>query len=514
MKFNRYIVVPLMAISLVSCEKDFLDQKPITDPAIDQVFSSQESVELLVVGGYEPMLWEFNPEFGDSYSMPYIFTDVRSDDVIIENYFFQPHSHDFERFTLESTNINLEGIWSKYFTGAARANQLIRGLGSIEDGVLTEEVYNEFLGEAHFLRAFYYFELVRNFGDVPLFDEAPIDILDEERLKRASADEVYAQINADYQLAADLLPVVASAEGRATQGAALGLLAKAYLYQEKWDLAAEKAQEVIDLRIYSLEQDYSQNFKVSNEFGQESIFEINYTGEASDAWTRRAKGSLTAQFFSPWMKWPVQGWSYNLVTPELQQAFKDEGDSVRFYATVITAGSEFPDSPWMIDNDYSPIDSGFTASYIDAANGQQYGTGFAYSRKYFLNPEEITELVNYQLSNLNHKVLRYAEVLLILAEATLNGAAGDGQAAFDQVRARAGLASKPLTYEALKLERRLELATEWNRFHDLVRWGDAVNELEGFQVGRDELLPIPFNEILLVGTDAEGNYILTQNPNY
>lgn len=517
MKTHSFLLT-IIIFFLAACNDGFLDQEPITEPLTEEVFASQDNIELLLPGAYQPMKWEF-VQRGDSYSMAYIYTDVRSDDVVIESYFFQPHSHGFENFVdLSAANINVDGIWFKLYSGVSRANEIIRGLANVQDGVLAAGLKEQFLAEAKFLRGYYYFELVKNFGDIPLFSEEPIDAADAEAIKRKPVAMVYEQILQDFMEAAANLPTMPVAEGRATKGAALGLLAKVYLYTEQWQNAANTAQEIIDLGIYELEENYEDNFKLSNEFGKESLFEINYTDNALfGSFTRQAGGSLTAQFYSPVFTSPVLGWNYNLPTKELQNAFKNEGDEVRRKATILMEGDEI-DSDILRDAGFSPIPNGFYSQeggINDPNGGTRYGLDLAYSKKFFLTPEEVSEMsAGFQLSPLNHKVMRYAEVLLMLAEAVTMGASGNGQDAFDQVRARVGLDSKPLTLANLKLERRLELATEWNRFHDLIRWGDAASEIDNFQTGRDELLPIPFNEIQLTGQDASGQAILTQNPGY
>ncbi len=509
--------------AFVSCE-DFLDQEPITDPLPSVVFSDAGTIELLMTAAYQPLRWEFNPAFGDSYCMNYIFTDVRSDDVIIENHFFQPHSHGFETFVdLTSENVNVQGIWAKYFAGINRVNIIIQGLLEVDAEVLGASLADEFLAEAQFLRAYFYFELVRNFGGVPLATEdQQFDPAIPETMKRKSAKEIYAQIELDLTTASENLPITRGDERqffRTTRGAALGLLAKVSLYQRKWQAAADAAQAVIDLGVYDLEEDYASNFSIANEFGIESIWEISYTGDpAAGQWSVNSQSSLTAQFFSPSFDGTnVFGWSYNLTTPELIEAFQNEGDQIRREATIMMDGDVF-ESEALTDAGFNPIPEGFLDSWANSpeSGGQLYGDDFAYSRKYFLTPEELETYAagGLQLSPLNHKVMRYSEVLMILAEAVAMGASGNGQAAFDEVRTRVDLTSKPLSLEAIKLERRLELATEWNRFHDLVRWGDAATELEGFSVGRDELLPIPLKEIRVAGTDASGEDILAQNPGF
>jgi len=261
------------------------------------------------------------------------------------------------------------------------------------------------------------------------------------------------------------------------------------------------------------------NFSITNEFGIESVWEINYTGDpAAGQWGTNSQSSLTAQFFSPQFgSTNVAGWSYHLTTPELLSAFQNEGDQIRREATIMMAGDSI-ESEKLTEEGFNPIPDGFLASWANSteSGGQRYGDDFAYSRKYFLTPEELDVYAagGLQLSPLNHKVMRYSEVLLILAEAVSMGASGNGQDAFDQVRARVNLPSKSLSLEVIKLERRLELATEWNRFHDLVRWGDASTELEGFALGRDELLPIPLKEIRVAGLDGSGVNILSQNSGY
>ena len=517
MKIKVIVIFTVLGMFVSSCYDDFLNQEPITEVLTKDVFADQQNIMTLMPGVYQPMRWEFNNAFGDSYCMTYIYTDVRSDDVIIENKYFQPHSHGFEDFvSLNSSNINVQGIWAKLFTGVANANQIIQGL------VVTDNVDPAFkklyLSEARFLRAFYYFELVKVFGSVPLFGDQLVDVSNPEAVKRRPIGDVYAQIESDLIEAAAGLPEVQAEKYRATKGAALGLLAKVYLFQEKWQLAADAAQDVIDLGIYELEENYGDNFKINNEFGKESIFEISYVNDISGGnWNPSSQTSLSLQFFSPnFDPASVRGWSYNLTTPELLAAFNAEGDVERRDATIMQEGHVF-DSPALTAAGKNPIPDGWFDEWINSpeSGGLRYGDDFAYTLKYFLTPEELAaSSPGLQESTLNHKVLRYADVLLILAEATANGATGNGQDAFDQVRERAGLSPKTLTLENLKKERRLELATEYNRFHDLVRWGDAEQFLDGFVVGRDEYLPVPINDILLTGLDSHGEYILSQNPGY
>ncbi len=522
MNHKNFISLLLICLLANACTDEFLDQEPGAGQILSEdLFSLEENITGLIPGAYQPMRWEFNSAFGDSYCMRYLYTDVRSDDIIVENKFFQPHSHGFEDFVgLTPSNVNVQGIWAKLFTGVSRANQIIQGLVQVKDEVLGADLKSLYLAEARFLRAYYYFELVKTFGDVPLFGDDLADVSDPSQIARKPVAEVYIQIENDLIMASEGLPTVQSEPYRATRGAALGLLSKVYLYQGKWQEAADAAQTVIDLNIYELEENYGDNFDINNEFGKESIFEISFEPDGSGgSWGPGALASLTLQFFAPnFAGTTVAGWSYNLTTPSLLQAFNDEGDTARRNSTIMLEGHEFG-SPTLAAAGFDPIPVGWFDTWINSAEsgGLRYGDDFAYSLKYFLTPEELEESsLGLQMSALNHKVLRYAEVLLILAEGVANGATGAGQEAFDAVRVRAGLPSKQLSVEAIKIERRLELATEGNRFHDLVRWGDAVSVLadQGYTSGRDEFLPVPIEDILLSGTDGTGAFILRQNPGY
>ena len=515
------ILIACCSLALMfSCSKDFLELEPITEIPEELVFSNIEALEPLMLSAYRPMGFEFIGDLTgqDTYVLPFVYTDGRSDDMVIENYFFGGNKfHDFETLVdLTPSNTMVRAIWIKFFTGVARANEIIGGLENVDSTLLSTEVKQGFEAEARFLRAYYYFEIVKNFGDVPIFDGV-VDASIVDNLRRKPIADVYAFIEADLQFARDNLPTTQGDTRRATQGAALGLLSKVYLYQEKWQEAADAAQAVIDLNLYDLETEYGDNWKLDNENGVESIFEIHYDANTSFVFASQQTSSLAAQMLSPAMVAPLNGWNYNLATPELQQVFADEGDEVRRKASILLEG-DFIDSQILIDEGLSPVPIGWTANPAginDPNGGTQYGLGYAFTLKYFLTPEEITETSgNIQHSPLNQKIMRYSEVLLILAEAVAMGASGDGQGAFDRVRQRVGLDTKPLNLDNIKLERRLELANEWNRFHDLVRWGDAAAEMDNFTTGRDELLPIPFMEIEVTGKDEGGADILTQNPGY
>lgn len=160
----KIIYILLVVFGLASCE-EYLEVEPKTQPLVKDVFANPEDIETLLLSAYQPMRWEYNLDFGDSYVFNYLYTDVRSDDVINENKFFQPHTHGFvihpdNEVPLTSDNICVEGVWNKFFTGIASANTTIRGLAEVPETVLSAEIKNQYDAEARFLCAYYYFEAV------------------------------------------------------------------------------------------------------------------------------------------------------------------------------------------------------------------------------------------------------------------------------------------------------------------------------------------------------------------
>ena len=195
----------------------------------------------------------------------------------MENYFFGGNKfHDFEAYEkMTPSNTMVRAVWTKFFTGVARANEIVGGLSTVDESLLSSEVKEAFEAEARFLRGYYYFELVKNFGEVPVFDGV-IDATIIDNLRRKPISDVYAFIENDLKFAAERLPETQGGETayRATKGAALGFLAKAYLYQQKWQEAADASQQVIDLGLYSLETNYADNWNLENEYGVESILSL------------------------------------------------------------------------------------------------------------------------------------------------------------------------------------------------------------------------------------------------
>lgn len=362
------------------------------------------------------------------------------------------------------------------------------------------------LAEAKFLRAFYYFELVKFFGDIPLIVDQRLGVQQIKDLERTPASEVYAQIEKDLNDAVAILSYKSESshsgiKGRVDKGAALALLGKVYLYQENWPLANQTFDILINTGYYSLASDYSTLFLKENENNSETVFDVEYSDQEGGSYGCLVclEGNLTVGYQGIRQYDGEQygdGNSYNLPTQNLYDFF--EYQDPRREATCLNIDQ------FIADN--SP-----GTTYGVGAGGH---TGF-YNNKYIKSREEMLNGIpdNDLTSGVNYRVIRYADVLLMAAEA-LNKVGDDVKSLIylNMVRQRVGLFEKTssgdLLYEDILKERRSELSCEGHRFFDLVRTGKAADEINGFVVGKHELFPIPQDEIDLAG----GNW--SQNPGY
>ncbi|MBQ4818565.1 RagB/SusD family nutrient uptake outer membrane protein [Aquimarina sp. MMG016] len=511
-KFNQLkwikssIALIAVLIAAASCNTDdVLDKLPVTEITADNAFNTEKDVLGSLTSVYDPLQWQF---VNGAHTFPQMFQSIRSDDEHSQQAAFWAIGANFDQFnTILPTNASVAGVWSKWYQGVARANFTIK-LANEFPNFETDGLRDKIIGEAKFLRGLYYFELVRLFGGVPLFTE-PITSTEDELFKpRSKTAEVYTQIENDLRDAADVLPMKGETDQwRATSGAALGILAKVHLYQGEYSDVVRLTEEVMT-HGYSLEENFGDNFKLNNEFGKESLFEINYVdglvGGGFETPTPIQEGSGSWKFMFMFID------SYesfgNMLPRRTLVEFFDDSDS-RKEATFILPGSR-TFSPGLEARGWDPAPASFPFAIGNDAM----------SRKFFLTFEEVDGLLSPFQSPLNEKVLRYADILLMHAEASLMGGGGDGSSSFQQVIDRAygpgNSAAPAYDLQGIKDERRRELATEgWNRFSDLVRWGDAKQAIDAvgktFTIGRDELLPIPQVEI-----DVYPPGMLEQNPGY
>jgi hypothetical protein len=472
-------------LTLPSCEK-FLSIDPPYAQDAENYFQTPEDYERALVGAYDLLQSSF---------ISLWIGEIASDNAIAggESVNDSKGLHDIDNMTHGGVNVELRNVFRWNYAGITRANYILEHKDNISFPGKAH-----ILAEAQFLRAYYYFELVKFFGDVPLIIDKRIGIEEARKIVRSPKAEVYAQIEADLLAAAAVLNPVASQKGRATRGAAKALLGKVYLYQNKFSQAAEILEEIISSGQYSLYQDYSQLFSVAAEGNPETIFDIEYSGLEGGSYgcliCLEGNAAVGFQGIRQY-NGPVygDGNSYNLPTPELYAAFGSLDQ--RRNASILDIEAFIAAQP-------NPA----SITYAVGAGGH---TGY-YNNKYIKRQGEIGLPDNDLTSPVNYRVIRYADVLLMAAEANFQiGNASRATTLVNQIRQRVGIPGISVNnIEKVYLERRLELSGEGHRFFDLVRTGQAAQYIPGFVTGKHELFPIPQVEIDLAG----GNW--SQNPGY
>ncbi len=387
--------------------------------------------------------------------------------------------NEVDRYTFTPSTITFFQVWTRCYQGINRANAVIGRVPGITTG--NEALKARLIGEATFARAFYYFSLVRLYGGVPLLTSETTE-LNNLTKPRASVEEVYAQLIGDLVAAETALPnkYTGSDIGRPTKGAAKALLAKVYLTRQEWSKASAKCKEVIDLGVYDLWANYSEVFLLANENGKESIFDVQAISGGLN------EGSALQGYFRP--NFDRAGFGDDPVTQNHYEAYP-AGDKRRDVNVKLYTRTSTPAAPASIAY---PC---YVAKYLDP-----------------------TATSNNDGAN-NFPVLRYADVLLMYAEALNEQGAGnaDAYAAINRLRKRAGLADlSGLTQDrfrdAVLLERRLELAFEGHRWYDLVRTGRLVSAVKA----QNPAIPVLPHHLLypIPQTERDVNPLLTQNPGY
>ena len=482
MKKQTILFLVAIVVLFTACKK-YLNVDPPYAQDAENYFKTPDDFERALTGAYDLLQGSF---------VALWIGEIASDNSIAggESVNDSQGLHQIDNMTHGGVNTELRNLMRWNYTGITRVNYIMENKNNI-DFTGKEQI----LAEAKFLRAFYYFELVKVFGDVPLIVDKRIGIEEARQLPRSPKSEVYAQIESDLTDAASVLSPVASQKGRATKGAAQALLGKVYLYQNKFTEAASIFDEVRNSGLYSLIADYSQLFTVSNENNSETVFDIQYTGLEGGSYGcliclegNAAPGFQGIRQYNG----PVygDGNSYNLPTQELYNAFSSI-DPRRGH-TILDIDAFIAAQP----------DPG-SITYAIGAGGH---TGY-YNNKYIKKQGEIGLPDNDLTSPVNYRVIRYADVLLMAAEAHYKiGNTLLAQQLVNQIRVRAGIPGISVqSINDIYKERRLELSGEGHRFFDLVRTGQAEQYIPGFVSGKHELFPIPQVEIDLAGGNWQQN---------
>ncbi len=535
-KFSSYIFRGALAacgvLGLVSCN-DWLGEPSPGSTKLEDFFVNGETYVQTINGCYAPLAWEYN----NSYFSEWFIGDIASDDALKggQNVADGADAYDIDNFKTNPNNTILLDYYRAKYQGIGRCNLALQELAEAEtdEEDFTESKKNRLIGEAHYLRAFYYFQLVRVFGGVPLVNEV-LDSSAKWKQPRATEEEIYRSIIADLELAEQYLwpksQYPAEDLGRATRGAARAMLCKVCLYMKDYDKAYEWGKLFVDEEYrkgeYSLCPNYADNFTLAGENGPESVFEIQYTADPTSDYGEGfgfTRGTFTIILTRPRMSslGSQSGWGWDHPTHNLYAEF-EKGDIRR----EVAIGT--PDAESLNEAEVNYLGSPYYNNKICFSEGGTFPAIDHHSR-----------------GPLNYRLIRASDVLLMFAEAALESGKSltDAKWALEEVRGRAranasdanalpafpnylGLKDDVESLrKAIRHERRVELAMEGHRWFDIVRWGIAASvmskengtygrnesdearaEMAVFIPGKHELFPIPAEEIALNP--------MAQNPGY
>ena len=531
---TRYILTVLGGMALLSATtscNDWLKEEAPGTTNLNDFFTSGTTAIQTVNACYTPLAWEYN----STYFSEWFIGDIASDDALKggQTTSDMADAYDIENFKTNANNGLLLDFYRAQYQGIARCNLALQQVPDVDpDETMTQERKDCLLGEAYFLRAYYYFRLVRIFGGVPYVDFV-IDSSNEWQQPRATADEVYQKIIADLLLAEPLLwnksQYADEDLGRATKGAAQAMLLKVYLYMHDYENAYKWGTTFMEQQYntgeYSLCPNYPDNFTLAGENGPESVFEIQYMEDPTSdygegfGFTRGTFTTILTRSRAASLGGNA-GWGFNHPTHDLYNEF-EQGD---------------PRREWTISQpEQSEIEANSDLTYL----GSYYNnakTEFKENGAYYV-------LAHATRSPLNYRLIRLSDVMLMYAEAAVyQDDTGTATTMLNNVRSRVGMPAynantvnqswnmpsdgdgSPLL-RAICHERRVELAMEGHRWFDLCRWGIAYDvmdkdngtygshesaearaEMASFIEGKNELFPIPAEEINLNPME--------QNPGY
>jgi hypothetical protein len=505
-KLTAIIFIPLM---IISCSKSRLDLQNPNQLTKETFWKTKADVIAALAATYN-LFRSANSGYWGVRGVE--MSNGRGDDFFIRN--DVKDLYQFSTFTNTADNGTVNNFWRGCYQGIFRANQVLENVDTVE---MEDAERKAIIGEAKFLRGLNYFMLVINFGDVPLRLSVPPPQTTDYSIPKSPEEEVWKQVFKDFSEAAEALPVEYPEEwvGRATQGAAIGFLGKAYLYHKDWAKAEAAFNRLMKAPFsYDLVPNYAYNFDLSHENNIESVFEIQ-VGDVggSSPWSTGAGESLgvtTAQEFGPAQ---VKGWFEAYPTDKVLNEFKkektkDDDFDPRMYATLVWEGQE--------GTFYQkPISSFFPTEFKFKSRFKKYQ-----------NHNQVDELKGSKggdySSSINERALRFADILLMHAEAvTMQGRPQEAYADLKRIRDRANLKELPAGYNQQQMmteiqhQRMIEFCREGFRFYDLRRWGLLEQEIKSSdKIGREFLMVKKHSYFPIPQAELDANPKMIQNPNW
>jgi hypothetical protein len=493
MKFIKIslLVLPALVLGITGCKKQ-LDQQILGYYSPDNFFTTDNNAQFAVNAAYSPLM------FSSGTDNPlWVVGDVASDDAIKGgNTGDQADFESINQFNILPTNAAVEAIWKRYYDGVFKCNVVLDGLTN--NTVVSEAVRKSSIAQAKLLRGYYYFILTTTYGNIPL--HLKVETPDELQSPAVPQDSIYLQIEQDCKDAVTDLadPSGSVPVGMVTKGSAYALLSKVYLFHtsltDNFQMAADAAHSVEAFGYYTLTPKFSDNFNSLTKNNTEAVFTVNHLagGQQNDL----------NVFFSPRDK---GGYGFFYPTESLVSSFEKA-----------TTGESDPRLDYTVGRDGHPYyDLGWDTAW----------TTTGYLCKKWIQPLSVIPQNNRGQGDLNYEVIRYSEVLLIEAEA-LNetGNSPDALIALNKVRKRAresylnddalpgfgtipnGLLPDITTTDqsnlrdAIRHERRSELALEFHRFYDIIRYGESYANTtlkavsSNFDYSKNKWFPVPQSE--------------------
>lgn len=462
-----YLFSGILLVCSPSC-KDFLDLAPLDNRVEQNFYKTEKDAQEALNSVYDALQWHTNAG-GGGFSPDPMLSDIASDDSYAggSSRSDSPDMIQIDQHNMLTTNSLIRVYWSNHYTGIYRANLLLQKLPDIP---MSDQTRSRITAECKFLRAHFYFDLAKWFGNIPLIlaPQSP----GEYCTPQAEPAQTFGQIALDLVEAfPDLEKAnLRTSKAHATRWSAQALLARVYLFYKgvyNSDLQAgtttvnaayalEQVKDLINNSGHTLLDNYADNFSKANEFSIESVWEISYSSD------------------NPWFDWNyIQGGEGNM--QPLMQGPRINGDS------NYNSGWSFAPVTQELNNAFEPNDPRKTATLLSQADdlngtvstGYQH-TGF-FSKKYTTTNEYRPVNGQYELNwGNNYRSIRFSDVLLMAAELELNTGGGQAQSYFNRVRDRVDLPSKPVSLANIYQERRVELALEGHRYWDLLRQGLTV----------------------------------------
>ncbi len=457
---KKFLILPVLLLLVFSCDDEFLDRPPEDSFNVADFYKTADQVSASTNALY------VRPWYNFITNVAWAIGELSSGNGRT----WDPRNADFNNFAITGDHGTLTQAWESLYAVIAQANAVINTLPMAVDPGVSQDIVDNAVGEARFIRATAYFYLVRIFGPIPIIDNNE-DFVLEPIVPRNFVEDVYAFIKMDLQFAIDNCYAKVrgndySANAKVSSGSAKAMLAKIYLYEQDYSMAYQLADEVIrsgefklfggDAEDGDVNGSYLDLFKTENDNNPESIFSLQWTTSGQFA----EGNGLQSLFAQAGVTGFSDGWSAIGPSLDLQAAYEDVDQDVRYYATIMAPGAVYPD-----------LNGGFTVG--DNIDHQGTNVGI---KKYVIGTAASNGGGAQQSYPNNTYILRYGELLLIHAEAALSGGGSvtEGTRSLNKVRRRAGLdeISNP-TLDDVFQERRIELAFEFEFWYDVVRRGPS-----------------------------------------